>query len=337
MHFMKANKPLAIGSKILFTILLLLLVFQSVDISKLNQNIRTFNLKSLILLIAVYWAAQLICTQRWRIFAAALQLQGSYGSFVQMYFMGMLFNIGLPSLVGGDIAKAYVVSRKNNKPLELGLASVFQDRAAGLISLLACGSLAMAMRPIHWEGFPLWIAYLAAWIAVSIFLWLIAKSEGIYDRLIASWDRTFFRKMIQRIAELHRSLRIRRLGPAAALSIVLLSLINTGLTLWVFRQVTVAAGNPVRLIPFFAVFPLIILATMIPITLGGLGIREWAYVEALSLFGIPRDQGLLISLATSALLVLCNAAGIVSLACIPREMRLRGKAFSDHQAGKNSV
>ncbi len=67
---------------------------------------------------------------------------------------------------------------------------------------------------------------------------------------------------------------------------------------------------------------------MVPITLGGLGVREWVYVEALSLVGIPRTSGLVISLATSAMLLLCNLAGLLFLPGIPRHLRPRAEDFS---------
>ncbi len=324
---MKAKKKPLFVLKILFTILLLWLVFQSVDISKISGTLGAFNFRLLLLLLAVYWASQLICSQRWRIFAAGLQMTGSYASFVRMYFVGMFFNIGLPSLVGGDVVKAYMLSRNNEKSFEIGLASTLQDRAAGLISLLFIGSLAAAIHPVSWQGIPLWTVYLAGWALVLLFFRLIAKSEGIYDRFLTGRDGTFSGRIIQKIARLHRSLGIGHLGRGALLKIALLSLAKSGLTLWVYQQVTVAAAYPVPLIPFISVFPLIIFLTMIPITIGGLGMREWAYVEALSVFGIPGDAGLAISLATSALIVLCNAAGILFAARIPREMRLKARDF----------
>ena len=71
------------------------------------------------------------------------------------------------------------------------------------------------------------------------------------------------------------------------------------------------------IVPFSALFPLVTLVTMLPITVGGLGIREWSYVEMLFLVGIPRAEGLLVSLATSALLLVCNLVGIFFLPCLP--------------------
>jgi len=110
--------------KPLVSILLLCLVFYSVDISKISRDLKSFNSKWPILLLAATWAGQLICSERRRIIAASLDMKGSYWSFVRMYFIGMFFNIGLPSLVGGDIVKSYLFGNAFGKPMHLGLAAV---------------------------------------------------------------------------------------------------------------------------------------------------------------------------------------------------------------------
>lgn len=327
---MNARKAFINSFKILFTIFLLFMVFQSVDISKISHSLHNFKLEFLILILAACWIGQLICAQRWRIFAHSLQMKGSYLSFVQMYFVGMFFNIGLPTLVGGDIIKAFIVSRKNSRSLQIGLASVLQDRASGLISLLAYGTLAILLCPMSWRGIPLWTAYLVSWIGVGTMLWLIAKGKHIYRRFIVSENPTFLQRILRPIAELHQSLEFSRLTRGALMQVTLYSFIYSGLLLWALRQLTVAAGHPVDIIPFFALVPLVTLATMLPVTPSGLGIRELFYVEALSLAGVPRHEGLVISLAISALLVISSLAGMFFLPSIPRGMRKQAQSVSEH-------
>ena len=311
---MQKSKPIAKYLKLLFTIILLFLVFKSVDISKIRHHLKAIDLISLSLLLLVCWAGQMLCSERWRIIAASLNLKGRYWNFVQMYFTGMFFNIGLPSLVGGDIVKAYLVSHVNAKPFRIGLASVLQDRAAGLISLLFCGSLAILICPISWRGVRLWIVYLGIWMVIAAVLLLIVKGGKLYHRNHPSQGRTLVQKILNTIAEFHQALILSRLSPSGALRIIL--------GLWVFHRVTVAAGHHIGIIPFSALFPLVTIATMLPITISGIGVREWVYVEALALLGIPRDQGLVISLATSALLLVCNLIGVIFLPCIPKGLRL---------------
>jgi uncharacterized protein (TIRG00374 family) len=325
---MKPSSQILNILKLVFTIFLLFLIFKSVGRSGVLRDLHAFPTGSLIVLLLVSWASQFICSERWRLIASSLQMPGKYFSFVQMYFAGMFCNIGLPSLVGGDVIKAYMVSRKSGKSLHLGLASVLQDRAAGLISLLLYGSAAAVIHPIFWRGFPLWLFYLLTWIAIAAVFALVIKGDGLYRKCLSTPQNASRLKIFKAIAEFHQALGSRKMRPGAFFRIVLYSFINSALVLWTFQQVTFAVGTKVEIVPFSALFPLVTLATMMPITLSGIGVREWVYVEALSLVGIPRGLGLIISLATSALSLLCNLGGIVFLPSIPRDLRLKPKDAS---------
>jgi len=60
---------------------------------------------------------------------------------------------------------------------------------------------------------------------------------------------------------------------------------------------------------------------MLPIALAGLGIREWAYVEALAILGVSTEVALAVALALSALMILRNLAGSLFLPAVPRSLR----------------
>jgi glycosyltransferase 2 family protein len=311
--------------KLLFTIFLLFFIFKSVDLSGVRRNLQAFPIGYWVGLLMVCWAGQLICSERWRILATSLQMPETYFHFVQMYFVGMFCNIGLPSLIGGDGVKAYMISRRSGKSLHLGLASVLQDRAAGLITLLLYGSAAIAIHPINWRGFPLWLAYFLCWIAIAAVILLALKGDILYRKYLKTETSTYRFKILTVIAEFHQAFRIRKMPPGSVFRIILYSFINSALVLWIFQQVTFAAGQRVGIVQFSALYPLVTLATMMPITLSGIGVREWVYVEALTLAGIPRELGLAISLATSALSLICNLGGVVFLPGIPKDLLLKSK------------
>ncbi|HYK89039.1 MAG TPA: lysylphosphatidylglycerol synthase transmembrane domain-containing protein [Acidobacteriota bacterium] len=318
---MKAPRALTPTLKVLVTALLLFLVFRSVDISKIRHDLGALNGGLLAFLVVVCWVGQLACAQRWRLFAAGLDLRGGYLTFVQLYFVGMLFNIGLPSLIGGDVVKSYVLSRKMRKPLHLALASVLQDRAAGMISLFIYGTAAILIHPVVWRGVPLWLAYAAIWAGILTALLLAWKGDRIYERLQTQNTGALLRKALSLIADFHRALITIRLSPGAIAQVSAYSFFNSALVYWMFQKVSVATGHPVDFVGFSALFPLMTLVTMFPISLGGLGIREWAYVEGLALLAVPGSNALLIALTTSALLIVCDLIGLLFLPAIPAELR----------------
>ena len=307
--------------KVTISLALLALVLRSVDAGRLRHDLARIELGRLALLLAVCWSGQLLCAQRWRLFAASLGMTGSYRSFVEMYFVGMLFNVGLPSLVGGDVVKAFVLSRKTAAPLGLGIASVLQDRAAGLISLVLYGSAAAAASPLRWRGIPLGLMYAAAWVGIAAVLGVVWKGERLYGRWNLARRDSLLSRGLASAADFHRALATMRLSRWDAAQVIGYSLVNSALVLWVFQQVSTAAGHTVGFVSFAALCPLVTLATMLPISLGGLGIREWAYIEALGVVGVPAQVALTIALTSSALIIVFDLAGLLFLPTVPADLR----------------
>jgi glycosyltransferase 2 family protein len=293
--------------------MLLAAILHAVDPSKIRHDLGRLQIDRLALLVVISWIGQLFCAQRWRLFAAAQGMQESYSTFFQIYFLGMLFNVGLPSLVGGDTVKAYVISRKTGKALHNGFASVLHDRAVGLISLLIYGAGAVLLCPLTWRGLPLGLVYGWVGIGIALLLWLIWKGDLVYRKYLNAGSRSLFQRGLALVASFHDSLTNVRGSAGSWTQIVAISFFNSALVLWTFQQVSVAAGNPVDLVAFSALFPLIAVVTMLPISLGGLGIREWAYVEGLALLEVPPDIALTIALATSALMIVADLVGIFFL------------------------
>ena len=237
---MSLRKSAGPALKILVALLLLFLVFRSVGTSRIANHLRDIESGRLVLLVFLCWLGQLLCAQRWRLFAASLRMQGPYRSYAQMYLVGMLFNIGLPSLIGGDVVKAYILSRKSGKPLQTGLASVLQDRAAGLLSLIIYGGAAVLVRPLTWRGIPLSAVYIVTWIGVTLTLWLTWKGEAVYRRFLVEEARSPWQKLVRVTADFHQALVTMRLGSDAILQIAGLSFLNSALVLWIFQQIAAA-------------------------------------------------------------------------------------------------
>lgn len=323
---MKPAKLLGPSIKVTITVALLALVFRQVDPAELGSHLRSIDKGRIALLLLAWWGGQLLCAQRWRQFAIALGMPGTYRTYLQMYFVGMLFNVGLPSLVGGDVVKAYAAARRSGRPMHTGVASVLQDRAIGMVSLVVYGTIAVILMPLSWRRIPLWLPYVALWAGLATFSWVVFRGERWYRRHLTGTGVTFMHRLRRFLAHFHRDFATMKLTPRAALEVLTISFVNSAIVLWMYEQVAVALGRPVGLVGFSALYPLIAFVTMLPISLGGIGLREWAYMEGLALVGMPRDVALAVALTTSALNVVANLAGLFFLHTMPLELR---KAPSD--------
>ena len=245
---MSNKKITAFTVRLVVAAILLAAILYAVDPAKIKQDLGRLQIDRLALLIVISWIGQLFCVQRWRLFASAQGMQANYSTFFQIYFLGMLFNVGLPSLVGGDTIKAYLISQKTGKPLHNGFASVLHDRAVGLISLLIYGSAAVLLVPLSWRGIPLWLLYGLGWAGTALLLLLIWRGNLIYRRYLIASSRSLLQRGLALLASFHDSLTHVR-GPAGSwVQIVAISFFNSGLVLWTLQQVSVAAGYPLDLL-----------------------------------------------------------------------------------------
>jgi hypothetical protein len=324
---MRLLQPVAPKLKILVTVFLLFLVFRSVEPARLLNDLKNLHAGRLMLIVGLYWLGQALCAQRWRLFAAGLGMEGGYKLFLQMYFVCMFFNTGLPSLIGGDAIKAYMVSRSAGKPLRLGLASVLQDRAAGWLTLILYGSAAAFICPLVWRSIPLSWLYAASWIGAILCIALVWKGDRLYSGFLSRGGSSLFKKALGWFMEFHQALATMQLSQSAVVQVTAISFFNSALVLWIYQQIAISLGQIVGLAAFSALVPLITLVVMMPISLGGLGIREWAYIEGLGLLGIPRSAALAVALTTSAVVIIGNLAGALFLPAIPRELRNRQSAI----------
>src|SRR5205085_8235708 len=76
--------------------------------------------------------AQVVSARRWQYYADELRLPRSLGQLTGFYFIGMYFNLMLPTSVGGDVVRAWYLDGQSGQRLP-ALASVVLDRLNGLV------------------------------------------------------------------------------------------------------------------------------------------------------------------------------------------------------------
>src|SRR5262249_16706501 len=85
--------------------------------------------------VALYVGAQVVSALRWRWLAEPLGFRRPLAEFTAFYFIGMYFNLFLPTSVGGDVVRAWYLDGGSGRKLPAFL-SVFVDRFSGLLVLL---------------------------------------------------------------------------------------------------------------------------------------------------------------------------------------------------------
>jgi hypothetical protein len=221
--------------------------------------------------------------------------------------LGLFANLCLPSLVGGDVVRAGLVAREHGEAGAVVLAGVGDRVNDSLALLLLSGAGALLCRA---EGAPL-----PERLIVSIALLLLT---GVVVGILAIG---VLRKMrlpdrVARVAErLHEAQASLMERPRVAFQALALSLAIQAGFVWLNLRLAIAIGIDQPAAVWFLVWPLAKLTAILPISLGGIGVREVALAALLAPFGVEAATAVAQSLGWEVVLVGSGlSAGAVALA-----------------------
>jgi uncharacterized membrane protein YbhN (UPF0104 family) len=229
---------------------------------------------------------QVIAAVRWALLARPIGFPFSLGLFVWRFFEGAFFSLCLPTSIGGDVVKAYRLADSTHGRLLAG-CTVVADRLAGLAALGVLAGAAVIGK--EWSlGTAATIGVGGALLAVVLAgFWL---GVGSLDRLLALFPEPHAaRQFIGRL--LPYQIRPSLMTRAVAWSL----LVQMG---GAFSVALVARGLGVALplSVWFAVVPLVALAMVLPISIGGVGVREGGLAFLLAPAGVTPERAVAIGL-----------------------------------------
>jgi glycosyltransferase 2 family protein len=222
---------------------------------------------------------------------------------VRAQYAGLVGNLGLPGLAGGDLVRgAYLAPLVGVR--RVAVASI-ADRlidTATVVALIVIG-LPLAGVPATLEASlraaAMWIV-LAGIVAGILALTIMRlRFSKVFDKVRGS------------VAEL--AARRRALATAAVISMAVQStfvLINV----WLAREVGVTTSTA----SWFVAWPMSKLIAILPISLGGIGVREGALVAFMAPYGGERDAVLASGVLWQGVLIATALAGFAITQLLPR-------------------
>jgi len=260
--------------KLGFTVLLIYLVFQKIDV----QQVKSVFLKSepgyIISAWISYFTSQVVSSWRLLGFLRCIGLNLPFGFNLRLYMLGMFYNVFLPGGIGGDGYKIYLLRKKFQQPTKKIFISLLLDRFSGL---WAIGFLAVALTLLM-PSFNTKEWWPVIFIAGSAIYYLVYKFHFS--------------------AYLQNSLRAH--GKAILVQSLQLLSVFFILSSQNFK------GNSS---PYLFSFLISSLATVVPVSIGGLGIREYVIVHAAVFFSLDKELAVFTSLCFYVLSTLSAMPG----------------------------
>jgi glycosyltransferase 2 family protein len=288
--------------KILISAALLYFSLRKVNLYDLASRIRVESLGWIGLAIAVTFLQIFLGVLRWREISKECGAPLETRQAMRFNLIGTFFNQTLPSSIGGDAVRLWLVAR-GGAGWRAATYSIFVDRAIGLIALavIVVASLPWSLRLItdpHGQSALLVVDFAALAAGVG-FLVLGALPWPWLKR----WWATHHIHACAVIA--NRVLFSRDRGP----KIAMLSLMVHVLAVVIAWCVVQSIAAPVLFSQVFQLVPPVMLITMLPISIAGWGVREASMGLAFGYAGLKTNEGVNISLLFGAVSFIVGAFG----------------------------
>jgi uncharacterized protein (TIRG00374 family) len=288
------KRSLSMGLKIGVSAVLLVYCFRRVGWEALWTEIAGAHAGWMVLYVGVSFLATWVSALKWHVLATARGLCASRSKLTVLYMVGYFFNNILPTSVGGDVVRAYELGKTDGQQAE-AMASVFMERFTGLTALILFAVCTLIMEPRILGDLKLTLALgmvCAAYLSVIVLVFQRAALRFLQARLPFSPVQHILRKM-QKLQEAILLYQYERRA-------LWVSMLYSGgfyvITVFIVYVGCLTFAYVPALSDLFLVVPIMHILFMLPISLGGIGLQEWAYMVVLSMLGVPAAVGLSVAL-----------------------------------------
>ena len=310
----KRGRSLAItAAKLAVAGVVMGLLLRETDAAALGRLLVEVSKPLLVLGVVLNVVTVLIAGVRWKLLVRAAGVPLRWRDLTCIAFIGQFFATFLPGPVGDDLTRMVYVARIAGDKTPVALSSVVLDRLIGLGVILL---LALFVVPWHYQllagnaqtallagGLVAGGVGVAVGLAVLFLVprhWLHAAGEALLGLVPAGHWRMQLGRFIGAYVD-HRRTVALVLVAALAVQIVLCA---------VFYVAGLAVGVALAPGVWFGFVPVVLAANALPITIAGLGVREYLVVLFLGVLGnVPQEQALAASLAVFGMMLVTNMLG----------------------------
>jgi glycosyltransferase 2 family protein len=284
-----ARSRMAAGLRVVVCVVLSILAVRQVELDEVLARANTRLLLAVALAAVLLGASAWPQAARWRLIADTLRVRLDRSLALRATFISFFLLAVTPSTLAADGARAMAL-RGSGSDWTGSIHSVLIDRLLGLATLLLVALagipllLAEAQPLRNIIGWPLAVVVIAAASGIA----LVAR------RLPRSWLR--FRS-VREWARLARTLRTVLSDRRFLFGASLCSLFIMALSMTAFWLIAAAAGARADLATVLGIFPMVLLASVLPISVGGWGSRELGLVALYPHFGTEPPVAMAVSVA----------------------------------------
>ncbi len=294
-------------AKFLISVAAIWYLVSGMDLGDMRNRLLGISSKALLLAGVLLFLQYVLCAFRWRQVLAAMGALLPWLTLLRVFVIGAFFNHTLPSSVGGDAVRV-VMTRHAGLRWGAAFNGVMLERVA---IVAAIPLVVLVVQP--WF-LPKLNGTMGTWMLAGIAVLTVGAIAGIgvltlLEHLPSSIRRW---RVVAGIAALggdaRRVFLDWRNGPAI-FAWSMAGHVNIAIIVFVLGR---GMDLDVTVVDCVVLVPLVLLATTIPLSIGGWGIREGAMVFGFGLVGVPEAGAFSLSVLTGLLSIVVSLPGGVA-------------------------
>lgn len=303
-------------SRISISIVLLIFLFRQADTEALIDTVKSSDRGLLLLAFLAFFITYVLGLLRWDMLLKAAKIRLPLKRVIISFAGGTFFNLLLPSAIGGDFVRSIDLSAHTGKPRQI-VATVLLDRLSGYLGLMVMAVLALFIGAGSIQAkiilIPMSII-IALSVLATCFLFnsfLFSQTRKALDLIRSSVLKGRFAwhalaKIVESMNNLYQEAHFFKQHKKILAANLALSLLIQAINSAVLYTIALSLGIKSQIIYFFVFLPIINVITILPVSIGGLGLRDAATIYFFTRAGFLRSSALAMSL-TSFLFMLIYA------------------------------
>ena len=269
------------------------------------DGLRVVDVDAVLAAIGIGLLTTMCCAWRWCVVARGLGLELSFRTAVTDYYRAQFLNSVLPMGVLGDVHRA-VHHGRSAGDVGRGVRAVVLERTGGQIVLIVLSVAVLLAQPAVVS------AEVHAIVPAGVVLLAALGVAAIAVAAVLKWGRRTSRwrgAVATTLADLRLGLLSRRTWP----SVVLLSSVVLVGHISLFLVAARTAGSAAPLGQLVPLIVLALLASGLPVNIGGWGPRESVSALVFGAAGLGATQGLTVAVVYGVLTLITSLPGAVVL------------------------
>lgn len=270
------------------SISLILFLYRKTPLEQITGLLSQIDVRYLLPIALLFFINTLISARKWQLFLQADDIRLPLWGLTVSYMSGTFCNLFLPTNIGGDSYRIYDIARQSRQTARSAV-SVFADRLSGFVALVIFSFVSSLFVASAFGSLTFLIIPSLLMVVFLLMAAALIKQEPV-------------RKALQ-VTGLTRSTKIMRLSDKFFASVsryqadkglfyrvMLLSFLFQFSVILVVYLMSKALGADIAFYYFSAFVPIITLMEALPISIYGIGVRDYGYVYFFSQVGMGALQ-----------------------------------------------